>query len=207
MTPPQPNEERPIAALLAPDILALLDELPATVAVETEEMHPADLADVAEAMPRERVAQFLAALPADRAAEVVTYLSEELRTDVLETMSARDAAALVTEMTPDDRADVLEELEEDVADDILDAMPVDERKETEQLAAYDPSTAGGLMTTEFVSAPEDLGVEAALRGVRNVARTLTTSAHEMSATRAPSGAARSSRSESTPMSRPSASVA
>jgi len=121
-------------------------------------------------MPRERVAQFLAALPADRAAEVLTYLSEELRTDVLEAMSAREAAALVTEMTPDDRADVLEELEEDVADEILDEMPVEEREATEQLAAYDPYTAGGLMTTEYVSAPGELGVEAALRGVRKVAR-------------------------------------
>jgi magnesium transporter len=170
MTPPQSKEERPIAALLAPDILALLDELPATVAVETEEMHPADLADVAAAMPRDRVAQFLAALPADRAAELLTYLDEELRSDVLEAMSPRDAAVLVTEMTPDDRADVLEELEEDVADDILDQMPREEREATEQLAAFDPYTAGGLMTTEFVSAPEELGVELALRGVRNVAR-------------------------------------
>ncbi len=170
MTPPQSNEERPIAALLAPDILALLDEFPTTVAVETEEMHPADLADVAEAMPRERVIQFLGALPADRAAEVLAYVSEELRSDVLEAMTPREAAALVTEMTPDDRADVLEELEEDVADDILDQMPIEEREETEQLAAYDPYTAGGLMTTEFVKAPEELSVELALRGVRNVAR-------------------------------------
>jgi magnesium transporter len=170
MTPPQQNEERPIAALLAPDILALLDELPATVAEETADMHPADLADVAEAMPRDRVRVFLNALPRDRAADVVTHLSEELRTEVLEGMSARDAAALVVEMTPDDRADVLEELEEEVADDILDQMPPEEREETEQLAAYDPYTAGGLMTTEFVKAPENLTVEAALRGVRRIAR-------------------------------------
>jgi hypothetical protein len=73
-------------------------------------------------------------------------------------------------MTPDDRADVLEELEEEVADDILDQMPPEEREETEQLAAYDPYTAGGLMTTEFVKAPENLTVEAALRGVRRIAR-------------------------------------
>ena len=62
MTPAQHNpEERPLGALLAPDILALLEESPAQVAAETEEMHPADLADVAEAMPFEQV-------PADRAA-------------------------------------------------------------------------------------------------------------------------------------------
>jgi len=171
MTPPQGNNpDRPVAALLAPDILALLEEAPASVAAETEDMHPADLADVAGAMPRERVIGFLAALPAERAAEVLSYLPEELRIEVLEEMSAPDAAALVTEMTPDDRADVLEELEEEVADDILDEMPVEERQETEQLAAYDPDTAGGLMTTEFVSAPEGMTAESALAGVRAVAR-------------------------------------
>ena len=52
MTQSQRNEARPVAALLAPDILALLEESPADVAAETEEMHPADLADVAEAIPR-----------------------------------------------------------------------------------------------------------------------------------------------------------
>jgi len=171
MTPPHPdNENRPVAALLAPDILALLEEAPGSVAEETEEMHPADLADVAGAMPHERVIGFLSALPAERAAEVLSYLPEELRIEVLEEMSAPEAAALVTEMTPDDRADVLEELEEDVADDILDEMPVEERQETEELAAYDPETAGGLMTTEFVSTPEHLTVESALADVRAAAR-------------------------------------
>ena len=171
MTPPQRNEDdRPIAALLAPDLLALLDESPASVSAETEEMHPADLADVIAAMPRDRVIAFLDALPAERAAEVLSYLDEELRIEVLEAMSATQAAALVVEMTPDDRADVLEELEEEVADDILDEMPREEREETEQLQRYDPYTAGGLMTTEFVSTTESTTAEEALAGVRLVAR-------------------------------------
>ena len=66
MTPSQHSPDRPIAALIAPDILALLQESPGDVAIETEEMHPADLADVAEAMPPERIAEFLRALPAAR---------------------------------------------------------------------------------------------------------------------------------------------
>jgi magnesium transporter len=54
MTPPQRNpEERPVGALLAPDILALLDESPGDIPVETEEIHPADLADVAELLERD----------------------------------------------------------------------------------------------------------------------------------------------------------
>lgn len=171
MTPPQYTpEERPVAALLAPDILALLDDSPTAVAAETEELHAADLADVAELLPREKLPALLAALPPQRAADVLEYLDEELRAELLEAMSARQAAALVSEMTPDDRADTLEDIEEERAEEILAAIPTDARRETERLLAYEPDTAGGLMTTEFVSVPASMSVEAALAGVRTIAR-------------------------------------
>lgn len=170
MTPSQPKEERPLGTLLAPDILALLDEAPESVASETEEMHPADLADVAEAIPRERVAELLRALPDDRAADVLEYLDEDLRSEVLEAMTSKRAAQIVSQMTPDDRADVLDELEEETAEEILAEIPAEARRETERLLAYDPDTAGGLMTTEFVSVPETLTVEQALALVRGAAR-------------------------------------
>lgn len=164
------DDDLPIAALLAPDILALLDEAPDEVAAETEEMHPADLADVAEAIPRDKVVALLNALGAERAADVLEYLDEELRSDVLETMTTRQAAQLVTEMTPDDRAGVLDELEDDVADEILSALPPEQQRETEQLLAYEEDTAGRLMTTEFVSVPSSQRVEDALANVRAIAR-------------------------------------
>jgi len=172
MTPSQrtPEERRPIGALLAPDILALLEEAPSQIAPETEEMHPADLADVAEAMPFDQVPVFLAALPKDRAADVLEYLDEELRTEVLEAMTAQQAAALVTEMNPDERADVLEELDEERAEEIVEEMPAAARKETEELRRFDPNSAGGLMTTEFVSVEATTSVEEALRRVRVIAR-------------------------------------
>ena len=171
MTPPDRTDERPLAALLAPDIVELLEESPADVAAETEELHPADLADVAEAMSHDQCLALLVALPAARAADVLEYLDEELRTSLLEEMTAKQAAALVSEMTPDDRVDTLEELEAETADEILSEIAPEARRETERLLAYHPDSAGGLMTTEFVSVPEDLTVEAALANVRQVART------------------------------------
>lgn len=178
MTPPHPSADgrdaaHTVAALLAPDILVMLDEEPENVALEVEEMHPADLADVAEALPKERVAQFLSALPAARAADVLEYLNDELRSDVLEAMTTRQAAELVTQMTPDERADVLEALaeeNEERAEEILEQIPREAREETERLLAYEPYSAGGLMTTEFVSVPEAVTVEEALRRVRAMAR-------------------------------------
>ncbi len=165
-----PGDERPIAALLAPDILELLDASPSAVAAETEELHPADLADVAEALPRTRVAAFLEALPNDRAAAVLEYLTEELRTEVLEALTTAQAAVLVAQMTPDDRADILEELDEETADEILEAFPDEARRETEQLLAYESDTAGGLMTTQIVTVRESDTVEEAVAQVRAIAR-------------------------------------
>jgi magnesium transporter len=170
MTPPQRKEERPIAALIAPDILALLEESPESVAAETEEMHAADLADVAEALPIEQVRTLLRVLPSERGADVLEYLDEELRAELLEAMPAAQAAKLVSEMTPDDRVDVLEELEEHRAEEILAEISPEARRETEELLAYEPDTAGGLMTTEFVQVAETLTVDEALANVRRIAR-------------------------------------
>ena len=170
MTPSQRKEERPIAALIAPDILALLEESPSDVAAETEEMHAADLADVAESLPVEQVKILLRVLPPDRAADVLEYLDEELRGELLEEMSAAQAAKLVSEMTPDDRVDFLEELEEERTREILAEIPAEARRETEKLLTYAPDTAGGLMTTEFVQVPETMTVDEALASVRRIAR-------------------------------------
>ncbi|HET7585272.1 MAG TPA: magnesium transporter [Gemmatimonadaceae bacterium] len=171
MTPPPPSEERPIGTLLAPDILALLEEAPESVAEETAEIHPADLADVAQALPEERVPELLRALPPARAADVLEYMEEELRVRTLEAMQPAQAAAIVGEMTPDDRVDTLEELEEEHAEEILSQISTEARGETERLLAYPPDSAGGIMTTEFVSVPENTLVEDALKSVRAVART------------------------------------
>ncbi|MEP7383251.1 MAG: magnesium transporter [Gemmatimonadota bacterium] len=170
MTPSQRNQDSELAALLAPDILVMLEESPGDVAAETEELHPRTLADVAEAMPQDRVAELLRALPPARAADVLEYLDEELRSALLEAMSTEQAVALISEMTPDDRADILEELEEETADEILHDLPDAERQETERLLQYEADTAGGLMTTEFVSLSHRLTVEEALTLVRIAAR-------------------------------------
>ena len=170
MTPQKKSEGQSLAALLAPDILELLETSPGAVAAETEELHPADLADVAEAMPRESLAAFFAALPSERAGAVLEYLDEEIRTELLERLTPEQAAPLVAQMTPDERADVLEEVDEETADAILEAIPEPPRRETERLLEYETDSAGGLMTTEVVSVLETETVEAARAPVRAIAR-------------------------------------
>lgn len=170
MTPTRSEQSRSLAALLAPDILELLKDAPESIAPQTEEMHPADLADIVEALPEELVRTFFRALPRTRAAEVLEYLDEDVRTQFLEDITAGEAATIVAEMTPDERADALEDLDDETAEEILSALGPAAQAETERLLQYDPYTAGGLMTTEFVAVSETLTVEEALRAVRTMAR-------------------------------------
>ena len=168
--PPHANKDRPLAALIVPDLLELLEEHPESIGPQTEEMHPADLADIAEALPEKLVRAFLSALPKERAGEVLEYLDEHLRTMVLEELTAVEAASIMSEMTPDERADALDELDEETADDILAEFEPEDKAETERLLEYDPYTAGGLMTTEFVSVDENLTAGEALVAVRAMSR-------------------------------------
>ena len=170
MTPAQHKPDRPIAALLVPDILDLLEEAPGSLAAETEELHAADLADVVEALPPDRVGDVLRALSPNRAAQVIEYLDVELRAEFLEHATAEQAAEIISEMTPDDRADILEDLEEAKADEILHDLTEEAREETEKLLQYEPDTAGGLMTTEFASVDQGASIETALSDVRAAAR-------------------------------------
>ncbi|MDB4907830.1 MAG: magnesium transporter [Gemmatimonadetes bacterium] len=163
-------EDRPIAVLLAPDILALLLESPQDIPGETEEVHPADLADVAELLPEEHVAAFLQALAPERAADLLEYLDEDLRVRLIEAMSPESAAVLISRMTPDDRADTLDEIDEEHAEEIVSELSEEARTETEHLLSFPADSAGGLMTTEHVSVPADTTVEAALESVRVAAR-------------------------------------
>src|SRR5687768_16117678 len=163
-------EDKPLAALVAPDILDLLEEAPSAIAKELEEFHPADLADVVELLPRDKVQAFLAALPAQRAADILEYVDEELRAELMEQIPTAQAAALVSQMSPDERTDLLDEMDADVADEIVSELPQKAREETEHLLTFDPDTAGGLMTTEFVSVLADQHVDEALDAVRALAR-------------------------------------
>ena len=171
-TPAAIPRSGPSAALLAPDILALLEESPATIAAETEELHPADLADVAERCRASAVPTFLAALPGRaRGADVLEYLDEELRAEVLEAMTARQAAELVTR---DDAGRSRRRRSRSSTRSTPRRSSTRSRPRRaarrEQLLAYDPDTAGGLMTTEFVSVSADTTVEEALGKVRAIAR-------------------------------------
>ncbi len=120
------------------------------------ELHPADLATIIDQLaPRDR-AGVLASLDDEAVADAIEEMEPETQVEVLEDLEPERAADILEEMSPDDAADLVADLSETARDEILALMERDEAAEVQELLGYPEDTAGGIMTTEFVSVPEHL---------------------------------------------------
>ncbi len=118
-------------------------------------LHPADVAHIVEQLaPRDRTG-ILASLDDERAADVIEELSAEDQVDVLEALPPETAADILEEMGPDDAADLLADLSEERQRELLGLMEPDEANEVRELLTYGEETAGGLMTTDFITVGRD----------------------------------------------------
>jgi Mg/Co/Ni transporter MgtE len=129
-------------------------------------LHPADLARVVEQLSPRQGADLLSGFDDARAADTLEELEDEQQAHVLRAMDPERAADLLEEMEPDEAADALQSFTPDEAEDLLGRMDPDEAEDVQELYEYPDDSAGGLMTTEYVSVPAWAtagGVIAALR--------------------------------------------
>jgi magnesium transporter len=130
------------------------------------ELHPADIAAILEDMRPRQAGELIRQLSDEQAADVMEELEPEFQADVLETLSTEQAADIVEEMEPDEAADVLQEMQEDKRAQVFNLMEPDESAEVAELIKHPEDTAGGLMTTKFLTVPADISVADALQRVR-----------------------------------------
>lgn len=162
-----------LAPLIGPDLQDAIAAGPQAVREAVSEIHPEDIAELLEDLTAKEAVLLVRALPTDIAADVVERLTPHRQVLVFNAIDTRRATELLAEMDPDDRVDLLQELEEDDAAALLSAL---ERREPEaaeearELVHYEPETAGGRMTTEFVSLPPDTTVAEAIQAARKLGR-------------------------------------
>jgi len=131
-------------------------------------LHPADIADIAnELSPEERVA-VVEALEDEVAADTVEEMHPNLQAILLNDMDEKKAATILSNMDPDDAADLLADLPEEKAASLLASMRTKEARDVQHLLRYEEDTAGGVMTTEFVSVPPGMTAGQAIGRLREL---------------------------------------
>jgi magnesium transporter len=151
-----------------PELLYLLSGDPAEFSQIVAGMRPADVAEALKDLAPVGAACIVAALPFDLAVQVLDDPELEHRVDIVQAMEAGAAGRLVDAMSPDQQADLFRELPEAEQRRIL---PTLDRKTQQALAfllRYPPETAGGIMTTEFLTVSPSATVEETLELIRRV---------------------------------------
>lgn len=116
-----------------------------------DELHPADVADILEQLDPKQRANVFQHLDDARAGDAISEMEEEFQADVIDDLDDARASRLLREMDPDDAADIVGGLPYEKAEKLLRLMGVEDAAEIRQLLGYREDTAGGLMTTQYVS--------------------------------------------------------
>ncbi len=128
-------------------------------------MHPADVAKVIAHLSSQKEKRTVFELVRGEAerGKVLSELDHGSIPQVLADMPASEVAALLKDLGPDDVGDILGVLPEEQAKEILTLMKTEDSTEIAEILKYPKDTAGGIMTTEFFSLPEDATAQEAIR--------------------------------------------
>ena len=115
-------------------------------------LHPAQLADLVEAASHSEGEEIMAAVAADpeREADVFEELEDSHQLEFVEDRGDGEIAALIGRMETDDAADLVLQLPEERREQVIALLSTFQARRLRTLLGYDPATAGGIMSPEYV---------------------------------------------------------
>jgi CBS domain-containing protein/sporulation protein YlmC with PRC-barrel domain len=131
-------------------------------------LHPVDVAHLLDELPAQHLQEVVEAVDEATAADIVQELEPDDAADLMSSLDPERAADILDEMDPDDAADLLGDLPPEQAEDLLDRMEPEESADVRELISYEPDTAGGLMTTDFVTLPAGTPAGRAIEHLRSL---------------------------------------
>jgi len=131
-------------------------------------LHPAQIADLVEGASHAEGEEILDAVESDKelTADVFEELDAEHQVEFLRSMSNEEAAQVLERMAPDDAADLLGDLDQERRKPIFDLMSAQAQHKLRKLLQYHPSTAGGMMSPDYVWVIKGATAAEALEAVR-----------------------------------------
>lgn len=144
-----------------PDVARILEGVESSAPAHRSggEVHAADIAQALTALDDPTQLLVFGLLGDQKASDVLVEADERTQEFLLSALPVERLVALLTEMDPDDAADVLVEAPEARQPALMAGLDDDQRRSVTQLVEYEPESAGGIMTTELLSARDNETVD------------------------------------------------
>lgn len=135
---------------------------------ELVKLHPADIANIIEKLNLNQGSELLESLDKKTAARVLEELEPELQRILVESLGPERAASVMQKMSIDELADLIQMLPDRKSKEIMENLPSDSTSNVKKILEYDEDTAGGLMTTEYVSVFPSTTVKEVVEQIKKV---------------------------------------
>lgn len=131
-------------------------------------LHPAQIADLVENASHDQGEEIMGAVEADPelTADVFEELEADHQVEFLASRSDAEVAQVLARMAPDDAADLLNDLDQARRRPVLELMPAPQGQKVRALLQYNPSTAGGMMSPDYVAVTRGTTLSAVLERIR-----------------------------------------
>ena len=136
------------------------------LAERLKRVHPIEIARALQYLDEEEKTPVLATLDDRAAALVLDETDEDTKKAFLEHVDEEHLARLLELMPPDEGTDLLELAPDAVEEEVLEKVEEATAQELRELSQYEPDTAGGQMTTDFVALREDMTAADAVRAIQ-----------------------------------------
>ena len=132
------------------------------------ELNPVDAADFFSEINPKRIPAVFKLLSKDKdlAADVFAELDGDVQKRIVEAMTDRELSEIMEELSLDDAVDAMGELPANIVTRIMRNVTRETRAEINRLLAYPESSAGSVMTAEYIRLRADMTVSQAIDRIR-----------------------------------------
>ncbi len=132
--------------------------------------HPGDLLDLFGELQIEEKVELMEKLSAEDAASIFEEMEDFEQAEIFRLLNPERVKIILKSLASDDAADLIGELSPEEAQEMIDLISEEEEPlDFGDLLKYPEESAGGIMTTEFISLPADIPVEEAIARLRELA--------------------------------------
>ena len=132
-----------------------------------DSMNAVDAAELLSSVDDATLPKIFRLMKKDTAAEIFAELDPDTQEKVIQTMRDTEIAKFMDRLFVDDAVDMLEELPANVVNRILKNTTPQKRQELNRFLNYPPDSAGGIMTSEFLSIHAGMTVADAVETIRH----------------------------------------